>query len=145
MNSGYERKSQKEHEEQARRQMNMAFFVQPCVAVTETNWAAMIALQKTQTDMLSEIMDAQTELMTKSDMAHMLLEQNQTLMRYTEASKTATENFQSTMKQNADSAVLQIENTVRDLERLAGRMSESFSQSLSAAERNLKKRLRTAF
>lgn len=64
MNSEYGKKSPQELKEQAKKQMQIASKAEPCVAVTEQNWKALISTQTAQIDMLKSILDEISELTT---------------------------------------------------------------------------------
>ena len=61
MNSEYGKKSPQELKEQAKKQMQIASKAEPCVAVTEQNWKALISTQTAQIDMLKSILDEISE------------------------------------------------------------------------------------
>ena len=145
MNSEYERKSPQALKEQARQQMQTASRAEPCVAVTEPNWKAMIGLQRTQTDMLTEILEGQSTLTTKAELTRILRQQNETLMKFTEDSETITAEFQEQMAESAQAFTEQTNSEMQNISSQAGRMSELFSQTLSMAEDRMKKCLKKAF
>lgn len=145
MNSGYARKSPQELKEQARQQMQTASRAEPCIAVTEPNWKAMIGLQKTQVDMLTEILESQAQLTTRSDLTRLLRQQNETLMKFTEDTETVTVEFQKQMAENAQEFTEQMNTVTSNMSSQAGKMSEQFLKSLSTAEDKMKKCLTKAF
>lgn len=67
MNSEYGKKSPQGLKEQAKKQMQIASKAEPCVAVTEQNWKALISTQTAQIDMLKSILDEISELTTKEE------------------------------------------------------------------------------
>ena len=60
-----ERKSLEDLKQQARQQSQAVGKVVPCVSVTEKNWAALLALQQTQLQLLEQILKAQATLATQ--------------------------------------------------------------------------------
>lgn len=145
MNSGYARKSTQELKEQARQQMQTAARAEPCIAVTEPNWKAMIGLQKTQTELLSEILESQAQLTTRSELTRILSQQNDTLMKFTEDAETLTMEYQEQMEQQASAFTEQMNTEMQNMSSQAGKMSEQFLKSLSTAEDKMKKCLTKAF
>lgn len=145
MNSGYERKSPQELKEQARQQMQTAARAEPCIAVTEPNWKAMIGSQKTQTELLTEILEGQAQLTTRSDLTRVLRQQNETLMKFTEETETVTVEFQKQMAENAQEFTEQMNTEMQNMSSQAGRMSEQFLKTLSMAKDRMKKCLTKAF
>ena len=145
MNSGYERKSPQELKEQARQQIQTAARAEPCIAVNEPNWKAMIGLQKTQTELLSEILESQAQLTTRSELTRILSQQSDTLMKFTENSETITVEFQEQMAENAQAFTEQMNSVMKDMSSQAGKMSEQFLKTLSEAEDRMEKCLNKAF
>ncbi len=138
MNSGYERKSPQELKARARMNMQTAEQIVPCVAVTEENWAAMIGLQKTQNEMLSEIMERQTKLTTQAELGKMLSQQSEVLMKYTQSCEGLTQEYTEQMAQNVTDFTKQMNTVMKDISTQAGKMSESFSQSLSSEQETVR-------
>ncbi len=138
MNSEYGRRSLNELKQQARQQAQTAEETVPCVAVTEKNWSALLALQKTQTELLLELTAAAQQLATREQMEDYLNSRMQVLEGCAAASAKATGEFQTAMKQSAS-------ETVKELSLQAGRISENFSQALSLEQDRMKKFSRRLF
>ena len=102
MSSSTENRSPQSYITAAQQQITVAEKVHPCVTVTEPNWMAMIATQKTQIQLLKEIQDTLPTLTTKEELKAYLDSQLQVLMKYTELTTIATEHFQKTMEASAE-------------------------------------------
>ena len=101
MSSEYGMRSSAELKALAKKSIQTAEQAQPCVAVTEPNWKAMIDTQKAQLAMLAKLMDTAAALSTKDELAEYLLRQAQVLTEHTENSYLITEEFQTLMNQAA--------------------------------------------
>ena len=131
MSSSTENRSPQSFITAAQHQITVAEKVHPCVTVTEPNWMAMIATQKTQIQLLKEIQDTLPTLTTKEELKAYLDSQLQVLMKYTELTKIATEHFQRTMESSAEELTKSMQTLITDTEKQVGRMNASFSNSLS--------------
>ena len=99
-----ERKSLEDLKQQARQQSQAAGKVVPCVTVTEKNWAALLALQQTQVQLLEQILKAQATLATRWQMEEFLQSQTEKLTDCAQKSQAALQSFQSSLKESAKEA-----------------------------------------
>lgn len=144
MSSEYGTRSSAELKNQARRSLHTAEQAQPCVAVTEPNWKAMIDTQKAQLAMLTQLMDTAATLATKTEIVKYLERQIEVLTEQTENSYTITEKFQTTMRRASEEYIASMKTAISDSSKQVGRMSESFSENLSETKdtmRNYMKRI----
>lgn len=148
MNSVSERRSPQELIAQAQRNIQAANSAQPCVAVTEPNWKAMIQTQRTQIELLSELQKTQTEglneireamqtLTTKDEIVDYLRQQLDELERYTEAVSEASMEYQRAMREEADRIRSELETAVAETEILAGKLNGKFSDSLLSEQKRM--------
>lgn len=156
MNSVSERRSPQELIAQAQRNIQAANSAQPCVAVTEPNWKAMIQTQRTQIELLSELQKTQTEglneireamqtLTTKDEIVDYLRQQLDELERYTEAVSEASMEYQKAMRRDASRISSELDTAMKNAESRAGRMSESFSNCLLQEQKSMKNYARKLF
>ena len=131
MSSSTERKSPQELITEMQEQITVAETAHPCVAVTEPNWKAMISTQRSQIDLLKEIRDTLPTLTTEKELKAYMDRQLKVLIRYTEQTKEATEQFQTTMETSAAELTENINRLITDTEKQVGRMSESCSNNIS--------------
>ena len=96
-----ERKSPQDFIVKAQENLTVAETAHPCVAVTEPNWKAMISTQRSQIDLLKEIRNTLPTLTTEKELKVYMDRQLKLLMQYTEQTKEATEQFQTTMETSA--------------------------------------------
>ena len=156
MSSTSEKKSPQEMIAQAQRMIQSANTAQPCVAVTEPNWKAMIQTQRAQIDLLSELQKTQTgglnelkealqTLTTKDEIVDYLRQQLDELERYTEAVSEATTEYQKAMRQDTSRINSELDTAMKNAESRAGRMSENFSNCLLQEQKSMKKYTRKLF
>ena len=149
MNSVSERRSPQELIAQAQRNIQTANSAQPCVAVTEPNWNAMIQTQRAQIELLSELQKTQAEglsglrealqtLTTKDEIVDYLRQQLDELERYTEAVNEATTEYQKAMRQEASQISSKLDTAMKNAESRVGRMSENFSNCLLQEQKSMK-------
>ena len=131
MSSSTERKSPQSLITEMQEQITTAEKVHPCVAVTEPNWKAMISTQKAQIKLLQDIQNTLPTLTTEEELKAYLERQLKVLMQYTEQTKEATEQFQTTMETSAAELTENISRLITDTEKQVGRMSESCSNNIS--------------
>lgn len=144
MSSEYGTRSSAELKNQARRSLHTAEQAQPCIAVTEPNWKAMIDTQKAQLAMLTRLMDTAATLATKTEIVKYLERQIEVLTEQTESSYMITEEFQATMRQAVEEYIASMKTAISDSSKQVGRMSECFSENLSETKdtmRNYMKRI----
>lgn len=124
MSSEYGAKSLAELKAQARKQTQEAEKIIPCVNLTESNWMALISLQKTQTILLEQISESLKTLTTREELVDYMNRQLEILTR-------DTEQYQSTLTELTQQVTDQWKQTSKEMEKQAGSMSGNFSQKLS--------------
>lgn len=127
MSSEYGSKSLADLKAQARKQTQEAEKTIPCVNLTESNWTALISLQKTQIILLEQISESLKTLTTRDEMLEYMNRQLEILSR-------DTEQYQSTLTELTQQVTEQWKQTSKEMEKQAGNMSGSFSQKLSEAQ-----------
>ena len=118
MSSEYGAKSLAELKAQARKQTQEAEKTIPCVTLTESNWTALISLQKTQIILLEQISESLKTVTTREELVDYMNRQLEILSR-------DAEQYQSTMTELTQQVTEQWKQT--------GNMSGNFSQKLSEA------------
>ena len=132
------RKSAEQMRQEQRDRISMAASVQPTVAVTEKNWAAMIDSQKAQVDTLGKILEQLGTLTTEEQlMAHMNM-QLRLLKEDGQASREAMEQYRQTMIREAQNTTSTMQDTMKSLERQVGKMSEEFGNAISREQERMK-------
>lgn len=145
MSSEYGMRSSAELKALAKKSIQTAEQAQPCVAVTEPNWKAMIDTQKAQLAMLSKLMDTAAALSTKDEITEYMQRQIVVLTEHTENSYLITEEFQTAMKQAEAEHTAAMKAVLSDMSKQAGNMSESFSRELCQMKDTMKKYMRKIF
>ena len=104
--------------------------VQPTVAVMEPNWKAMIESQKAQVNALGGILEQLGTLTTEEQlMAHMNM-QLRILKEDGLASREAMEQYRQTLMREAQNTASTMQDTMKSMERQAGKMSEEFGRAI---------------
>ena len=124
MSSEYGSKSLADLKAQARKQTQEAEKTIPCVNLTESNWTALISLQKTQIILLEQISESLKTLTTREELVDYMNRQLEILSR-------DAEQYQSTMTELTQQVTEQWKQTSKEMEKQAGNMSGNFSQKLS--------------
>lgn len=137
MNSEYGKKSPQELKEQAKKQMQIASKAEPCVAVTEQNWKALISTQTAQIDMLKSILDEISELTTKEEIRIYLNRQMNSLQKSIDNSNAMAQTFKKELQDMTNNYVSQINNAAKNASQQVGSTSEKYSYSISQAEEKL--------
>ena len=127
MSSEYGAKSLAELKAQARKHTQEAEKTIPCVNLTESNWTALISLQKTQIILLEQISESLKTLTTREELVDYMNRQLEILTR-------DTEQYQSTLTELTQQVNEQWKQTSKEMEKQAGSMSENFSQKLFEAQ-----------
>ena len=126
MSSEYGAKSLADLKAQARKQTQEAEKTIPCVNLTESNWTALISLQKTQIILLEQISESLKTLTTREELVDYMSRQLEILTR-------DAEQYQSTMTELTQQVNEQWKQSSKEMEKQAGSMSGNFSQNLSEA------------
>ena len=132
------KKSAEQMRQEQRDRISMAASVQPTVAVTEKNWAAMIDSQKAQVNTLGEILEQLGTLTTEEQlMAHMNM-QLRLLKEDGQASREAMELYRQTLTREARNTTASMESTMKSLERQVGKMNEEFGKAILQEQERMK-------
>lgn len=145
MSSEYGAKSLEEMKAKQRALMQQAEKVHPCVAVTEPNWAAMIASQKAQIETLAEIQSTLMSLTTKADLVNYLNRQLAILTEHSKETSKVMEQYRAQMMVAAEAQTRQMERAVTGMESQAGKISEQFSKRLSEVTQQQKRYTKKLF
>ena len=132
------KKSAEQMRQEQMDRISMAASVQPTVAVTEKNWAAMIDSQKAQVNTLGEILEQLGTLTTEEQMmAHMNM-QLRLLKEDGQASREAMEQYRQMLMREVQNTTSTMQDTMKSLERQAGKMSEEFGRAISQEQERMK-------
>ena len=132
------KKSAEQMRQEQRDRISMAASVQPTVAVTEKNWAAMIDSQKAQVNTLGEILEQLGTLTTEEQMmAHMNM-QLRLLKEDGQASREAMEQYRQMLMREAQNTTSTMQDTMKSMERQAGKMSEEFGRAILREQERMK-------
>ena len=132
-------KKSAEQMRQAQKDMiSMAASVQPTVAVTEKNWAAMIDSQKAQVDTLGKILEKLGMLTTEERFLAQLEMQLQVLRSDGNASREAMEQYRQMLTREAQNTTSSMQDTMKSLERQVGKMNEEFGKAILQEQERMK-------
>ena len=132
------KKSAAEMRAAQRDMISKAESVQPTVAVMEPNWKAMIESQKAQVNTLGGILEQLGTLTTEEQMmAHMNM-QLRLLKEDGQTSREAMEQYRQTLMREAQNTTSTMQDTMKALERQAGKMSEEFGRAISQEQERMK-------
>ena len=132
------KKSAEQMRQEQRDMISKAEAVQPTVAVMEPNWKAMIDSQKAQVKIMGEILEQLGTLTTEEQlMAHMNM-QLRLLKEDGQASREAMEQYRQTLMREAQNTTSTIQDTMKSLERQAGKMSEEFGKAILREQERMK-------
>ena len=132
------KKSAAEMRAAQREMISKAESVQPTVAVMEPNWKAMIESQKAQVNTLGGILEQLGTLTTEEQMmAHMNM-QLRLLKEDGQTSREAMEQYRQTLMREAQNTTSTMQNTMKSLERQAGKMSEEFGNTILLEQERMK-------
>ena len=132
------RKSATEMRAAQKDMISMAASVQPTVAVTEKNWAAMIDSQKAQVKTLGEILEKMDTLTTEERFLAQMEMQLQVLRSDGKASREAMEQYRQTMMREAQNTTVTMQDMMKDMEKAAGKMSEEFGKAILQEQERMK-------
>ena len=132
------RKSAEQMRAAQRDMISKAEAVQPTVAVMEPNWKAMIDSQKAQVDTLGKILEKLGTLTTEERFLAQLEMQLQVLRSDGKASAEAMEQYRQTLMREAQNTTSTIQDTMKSLERQAGKMSEEFGKAILREQERMK-------
>ena len=132
------KKSAAEMRAAQRDMISKAEAVQPTVAVMEPNWKAMIESQKAQGDTLGKILEKLGTLTTEERFLAQLEMQLQVLRSDGNASREAMEQYRQTLLREAQNTTSTMQDTIKSLERQAGRMNEEFGKAILQEQERMK-------
>ena len=132
------KKSAEQMRQEQRDRISMAASVQPTVAVTEKNWAAMIDSQKAQVKTMGEILEKMDTLTTEERFLAQLEMQLQVLRSDGNASREAMEQYRQTLMREAQNTTSTMQDMMKSLERQAGKMSEEFGRAILQEQERMK-------
>ena len=132
------RKSAEQLRAAQRDMISKAEAVQPTVAVMEPNWKAMIDSQKAQVDTLGKILEKLGTLTTEERLLAQLEMQLQVLRADGKASAEAMEQYRQALMQEAKTTTSMMQDTMKSLERQAGKMREEFRNAISQEQERMK-------
>ena len=132
------KKSAEQMRQEQRDRISMAASVQPTVAVTEKNWAAMIDSQKAQVDTLGKILEQLGTLTTEKQLLVYMDRQLEILREDGQASREAMEQYRQTLMREAQNTTSTMQDTMKSMERQAGRMNEEFGKAISREQERMK-------
>ena len=132
------KKSAAEMRAAQREMISKAESVQPTVAVMEPNWKAMIESQKAQVNTLGVIQEQLSTLTTEEQMmAHMNM-QLRLLREDGQASREAMEQYRQTLMREAQNTTSTMQDTMKSMERQAGKMNEEFGRAIMQEQERMK-------
>ena len=132
------KKSAAEMRAAQREMISKAESVQPTVAVMEPNWKAMIDSQKAQVDTLGKILEKLGTLATETQLVEYMERQLQILREDGQASLEAIEQYRQTLMREVQNTTSTMQNTMKSLERQAGKMSEEFGRAILREQERMK-------
>ena len=132
------RKSAEQMRQEQRDKISMAASVQPTVAVTEKNWAAMIDSQKMQVDTLGKILEYLGTMTTNEQLVSYMNQQLEILRSDGRASAEAMEQYQQMLMREAQNTTEAMETTMKSLEKQVGKMNEEFGKAISQEQERMK-------
>jgi len=138
MSSEYGSKSLADLKAQARKQTQEAEKTIPCVNLTESNWTALISLQKTQIILLEQISESLNTLTTREELVDYMNRQLEILTR-------DAEQYQFTLTELTRQVNEQWKQISKEMEKQAGSMSGNFSQKLSEAQTQMDSHMKMLF
>ena len=112
--------------------------VQPTVAVMEPNWKAMIESQKAQVKTLVEIQEYLDTLTTEKQLLVYMDRQLEILRQDGQTSAEAMEQYRQTLTREAQNTTSTMQDTMKSLERQAGKMNEEFGKAISQEQERMK-------
>ena len=132
------KKSAAEMRAAQRDMISKAEAVQPTVAVMEPNWKAMIESQKMQVKTLGEIQEYLDTLTTEKQLLLYMDRQLEILQQDGQTSREAMEQYRQALMQEAKNTTVTMQDTMKSLERQAGKMSEEFGNAISQEQERMK-------
>ena len=132
------RKSATEMRQAQKDMISMAASVQPTVAVTEKNWAAMIDSQKAQVKTIGEILEKLDTLTTEERFLAQMEMQLQVLRTDGKTSADAMEQYRQVLMQEAKNTTVTMQDMMKDMEKATGKMHAEFGNAISQEQERMK-------
>ena len=132
------RKSATEMRQAQKDMISMAASVQPTVAVTEKNWAAMIDSQKAQVKTMGEILEQLGTLTTEKQLVEYMERQLEILRKDGQTSLEAMEQYRQTLMREAQNTTSTMQDTMKSMERQVGKMNEEFGRAILREQDRMK-------
>ena len=112
--------------------------VQPTVAVMEPNWKAMIESQKAQVNTLGEIQEYLDTLTTEKQLLLYMDRQLEIMREDGQTSREAMEQYRQALMREAQNITSTMQDTMKSLERQAGKMNEEFGRAILQEQERMK-------
>ena len=132
------KKSAAEMRAAQRDMISKAEAVQPTVAVMEPNWKAMIDSQKAQVDTLGKILEKLGTLTTEKQLLLYMDRQLEILRQDGQTSLETLEQYRQTLMQEAQNTTSTMQDTMKSMERQAGKMSEELGRAILREQERMK-------
>ena len=132
------KKSAAEMRAAQRDMISKAEAVQPTVAVMEPNWKAMIESQKMQVKTLVEIQEYLDTLTTEKQLLMYMDRQLEILRQDGQTSAEAMEQYRQTLMREVQNTTSTMQDTMKSMERQAGKMSEEFGRAILREQERMK-------
>ena len=138
MNSESGKKSAAEMRQAQRDMLMQAENVHRTVTITEQNWNSLINSQKLQVKTMGEILEKLDTLTTEEKLKTVMEQQLQILRENGQASLEDMEQYRQTMVREAKNATSSMQDTMKSLERQAGKMNEEFGRAILQEQERMK-------
>ena len=132
------KKSAAEMRAAQRDMISKAEAVQPTVAVMEPNWKAMIESQKAQVNTLGEIQEYLDTLTTEKQLLLYMDRQLEIMREDGQTSREAMEQYRQALMREAQNITSTMQDTMKSLERQAGKMNEEFGRAILQEQERMK-------
>ena len=131
------RKSAEQMRQAQRDMISQAENVQRTVTITEQNWNGLINSQKMQVKTMGEILEKLDTLTTEDRLVEFMERQLQILREDGQISAEALEQYRKTLTQEAKNTASTMQDVMKDMNRLAGRISEGFGRAISQEQERM--------
>ena len=132
------KKSAEQMRQEQRDMISKAEAVQPTVAVMEPNWRAMIESQKMQVKTMGEILEKLDTLTTEKQLLLYMDRQLEILQQDGLTSREAMEQYRQTLMREVQNTTSTMQDTMKSMERQAGKMSEEFGNAILREQERMK-------
>ena len=138
MSSEYGKKSAAEMRAAQREKISLAETATPAVVVTEKNWVSLIESQKAQVKTLGEILEKFDTLTTEDALVEYMERQLQILRQDGQGSAQGMEQYRQTLASEAMNTTTAMQDSMKDMERQAGKMSAEFGNAISREQERIR-------